>query len=311
VKLTYDEFDLADVRTYPLAGRASKVRHDDFARPVERGADMSAFLASLPNVLAAADFRAVVVAAQQARDGGRALVWGLGAHVIKTGLGPVLIDLMARGFVSAIAMNGAGLIHDFEVAIGGATSEDVDSVLGPGHFGMAEETGADLNAAITAGAQARRGLGQAVVAFLAGRQPPFAHLSVLCAAARFEIPVTVHVGIGTDIIHMHPSASGEAIGATSLRDFRYFTSFVANLAEGVYFNWGSAVVLPEVFLKAVALVRNRGIELDGLTTANFDFLRHYRPDTNVVRRPVSGVGRGYSITGHHEILLPLLAAALA
>jgi hypothetical protein len=311
VKLAYDEFDLGGIRTYPIAERTSKVRHDDFARPVERGGDMSAFLASLPNVLAAADFRAVVVAAQQARDGGHALVWGLGAHVIKTGLGPVLIDLMSRGFVSAVAMNGAGLIHDFEVAIGGATSEDVDSVLGPGQFGMAEETGRDLNAAIAAGARAGHGLGQAVLSFLASRQPPFAHLSVLAAAARLDIPVTVHVGIGTDIIHMHPSASGEAIGATSLRDFRYLTSFVAHLAHGIYFNWGSAVVLPEVFLKAVALVRNRGIALDGLTTANFDFLRHYRPDTNVVRRPVAGIGRGYSITGHHEILLPLLAASLA
>jgi hypothetical protein len=310
VKLTYQEFDLGGVRTYPLAGRASKVRHDDFARPLDKGADVPAFLASLPNVLAAADFRAVVVAAQQARDGGRAIVWGLGAHVIKTGLGPVLIDLMARGFVSAIALNGAGLIHDFEVAIAGATSEDVDSVLGPGQFGMAEETGRDLNDAIAAGAAAGRGLGESAVASLAARQPPFAHLSVLCAAARLEIPVTVHVGIGTDIIHMHPSASGEAIGAASLRDFRYFTSFVANLAGGVYLNWGSAVVLPEVFLKAVALVRNRGISLEGVTTANFDFLRHYRPDTNVVRRPVAGVGRGYAITGHHELMLPLFAAAL-
>ena len=311
MKLTYEEFDLNGVQTYPLAARASKIRHDDFAKPLEAGAGMSAFLASLPNVLAAADFRAVVVAAQQARDGGRALVWGLGAHVIKTGLGPVLNDLMARGFVSAIALNGAGLIHDFEVAIGGATSEDVDSVLGPGQFGMAEETGRDLNDAITAGAAAGRGLGQAAADFLAARRPAFAHLSVLCAAARLQIPVTVHVGIGTDIIHMHPAASGEAIGAASLRDFRYFTSFVANLAHGVYLNWGSAVVLPEVFLKAVALVRNRGISLEGVTTANFDFLRHYRPDANVVRRPVAGVGHGYSITGHHEILLPLLAAALA
>jgi hypothetical protein len=310
VKLTYEDFDLGGIRTYPLASRASKVRHDDFARPLAPGGDMVALLASLPNVLAAADFRAVVAAARQARDAGRAIVWGLGAHVIKTGLGPVLIDLMARGFVSAIALNGAGLIHDFEVAIGGATSEDVDSGLGPGQFGMAEETGRDLNAAIAAGAAADRGLGESVSAHLAERQPRFAHLSVLCAAARLGVPVTVHVGVGTDIIHMHPSASGEAIGAASLRDFRYFTSFVAHLAQGVYLNWGSAVVLPEVFLKAVALVRNRGISLDGLTTANFDFLRHYRPDVNVVRRPVAGIGRGYAITGHHEIMLPLLAAAL-
>jgi hypothetical protein len=175
---------------------------------------------------------------------------------------------------------------------------------------MAEETGRQLNEAIVAGAAARRGLGQSAAAHLADLQPPFAHLSVLSAAARLEIPVTVHVGIGTDIIHMHPAASGEAIGAASLRDFRYFTAFVARLEGGVYLNCGSAVMLPEVFLKAVALVRNRGLSLEGLTTVNFDFLRQYRPETNVVRRPVAGVGHGYSITGHHEIMLPLLAAAL-
>lgn len=310
MKLTYDEFDLTGVRTYPLSARSSKVRHDDFARPWDRSSGVAGLLASLPNILAAADFRAVVGAIRTARDAGRAIVWGLGAHVIKTGLGPIVIDLMGRGFVSAVAMNGAGLIHDFEVALGGSTSEDVEGALGPGQFGMAEETGRQLNEAIVAGAAARRGLGQAAAAHLSDIQPPFAHLSVLSAAARLEIPVTVHVGIGTDIIHMHPAASGEAIGAASLRDFRYFTSFVARLEGGVYLNCGSAVMLPEVFLKAVALVRNRGVSLDGLVTVNFDFLRQYRPETNVVRRPVSGVGHGYSITGHHEIMLPLLAAAL-
>ena len=310
VKFGYDEFDLAGVQTYPLASRPSKVRHEQFARPWDPATGFGGFLESLPDLLAAADFRAVVAAIRTAQTENRGVVWGLGAHVIKTGLGPVIVDLMERGLVSAVAMNGAGAIHDFEVALAGSTSEEVDAVLGQGRFGMAEETGSHLNAAIVQGAAEKQGLGQALCAHLAGAKPHFGRLSVLCAAARLKVPVTVHVGIGTDIIHMHPEASGEAIGATSLRDFRYFTSFVAGLESGVYLNCGSAVILPEVFLKAVSLVRNRGISLDGLTTVNFDFVRMYRPETNVVRRPVAGIGRGYSITGHHELLLPLLAAAL-
>jgi hypothetical protein len=261
-------------------------------------------------VLAADDLRAVAAALRQAQAGGRGIIWGLGAHVIKTGLAPVLIDLMERGFVSAIALNGAGLIHDFEVALAGATSEDVEAALGPGQFGMAEETGRDLNEAIVAGVSNGQGLGQAVAAHLDALAPPFAHLSLLCASARMGVPVTVHVAVGTDIIHMHPAASGEAIGAGSLRDFRHFTSFVSALAGGVFLNCGSAVLLPEVFLKAVALARNAGVSLDGLTTVNLDFVRLYRPETNVVRRPVVGVGKGYSIVGHHEILIPLIAAAI-
>jgi hypothetical protein len=310
VKFGYEEFDLTEVRTYPLASRPSKVSHKQFARAWDPATGFNGFLEALPDVLAAADFRAIVAAIRAAASGNQGIVWGLGAHVIKTGLGPLLVDLMERGFVSGVALNGAGLIHDFEVALVGSTSEDVDGVLGKGGFGMAEETGRQLNAAIVQGAQEQLGLGEAVCAHLHRAQPPFGRLSVLCAAARLSIPVTVHVGIGTDIIHMHPDASGEATGATSLRDFRYFTSFVAGLESGVYVNCGSAVILPEVFLKAVALVRNRGVSLDGLTTVNFDFVRMYRPETNVVRRPVAGVGRGYSITGHHEILLPLLAAAV-
>ena len=308
--MKYREFDLTGIKTYPLASRQSKVRHDHFAKAWDPASGLSGWLASLPNLLAAADFRAVVAAIADARANDRGIVWGLGAHVIKAGLSPVIVDLMERGFVSAIAMNGAGLIHDSEVALSGATSEEVDSSLGPGEFGMAEETGRHLNEAIAAGVRQGLGLGQAATAYLADRHPPFGRVSLLCAAARLQIPVTVHVAVGTDIIHMHPSASGEAIGAASLKDFRYFTSFVAELQGGVYLNCGSAVVLPEVLLKAVSLVRNRGISLDGLTTVNFDFLRLYRPETNVVRRPVAGIGRGYSITGHHEIMLPLLAAAL-
>ena len=310
VKFGYDDFDLTGVRTYPLSERPSKVRTDQFARVWEPSSGVAGWIEALPDLLAAADFRAVVAAMRQAHSTGRGIVWGLGAHVIKVGLGPVLIDLMERGFVSALAVNGAGLIHDFEVATAGATSEEVEAVLGAGQFGMAAETGTQLNAAITSGAAAKMGLGQAVCAHLTTASPRFASLSVLCAAARLGLPVTVHVGIGTDIIHMHPDASGAAIGATSLQDFKFFTSFVSKLEGGVYLNCGSAVMLPEVFLKAVSLVRNRGISLDGLTTVNFDFVRMYRPETNVVRRPVAGVGKGYSITGHHELMLPLLAAAL-
>ena len=305
----YEEFDLSDVRTYPLAARPSKAHTRDFGRPASAGATLAQFIDTLPNILAAADFKAIVRAIVEARAGG-GTVWGLGAHVIKTGLGPVLVDLMERGFVSALATNGAAVIHDFEVALAGATSEDVDGSLGPGRFGMAEETGTLLNAAINEGVGRGLGIGQAVGSYLAGMAPPFAGSSVLAAAARLQIPVTVHIAIGTDVIHMHPAASGGALGEGSLRDFRYFVSNVARLSSGVYVNCGSAVVLPEVFLKAVALSRNRGIPLAGLTTVNLDFIRSYRPQTNVVARPTAGSGRGYSLVGHHEIMIPLLAAAI-
>ena len=302
---SYEEFDLSDVRTYPLNSRASKAKAADFGRPCAPGGTIGELLASFPNMLAAADFRAVVRAIVEARRHESGVVWGLGAHVIKTGLGPIVIDLMERGFVSAIATNGAAIIHDFEVALVGATSEDVDEALGPGRFGMAEETGRLLNQAITDGVDAGLGIGQAVGKFLTDRQPPFARSSVLAAAARLEIPVTAHVAIGTDIIHMHPAASGRALGEGSLRDFRYFVSNVARLDQGVFLNCGSAVILPEVFLKAVALARNRGVAFAGLTTVNLDFVRHYRPLTNVVSRPTVSSGRGYSLLGHHEIMIPL------
>jgi hypothetical protein len=307
----YEEFDLSDVRTYPLASRKSKANVSDFGRPHVKGSGVASFIDSLPAMLGAEDFRAVVRAILAARDSGGGVIWGFGAHVIKTGLSPVLVDLAERGFVSAFATNGAGIIHDFEIALGGATSEDVDAVLGAGTFGMADETGRLLNQAITDGAAAGMGLGQAVGHFLLETEAPYQHLSVVASAARLGIPMTAHVALGTDIIHMHPAASGEAIGAASLRDFRYFVSNVARLDHGVYLNCGSAVVLPEVFLKAVALARNRGIPLSGLTTVNLDFMRLYRPQTNVVSRPPAGTGgKGYSLVGHHEIMIPLLAAAL-
>jgi hypothetical protein len=310
VKLPYEEFDLSGIRTYPLASRTSKANAQDFAKVPAPGGSVGAFVESLPGILAGADFKAVVTAVRAARASGGGLIWGLGAHVIKTGLSPVLIDLMDRGYVSALAMNGAGVIHDFELALSGSTSEDVDEALGPGRFGMAEETGTLLNAAIADGVSRGLGLGQAVVARLTELKPAHAGVSLLAAASRLEIPVTVHVAIGTDIVHMHPAADGAAIGEGSLRDFRYFVSSVARLKGGVYLNCGSAVVLPEVFLKAVALARNTGISLEGLTTVNIDFMKMYRPHTNVVTRPVAGIGKGYSLIGHHEILIPLLAAAL-
>ena len=309
MKLRYAEFDLSGLQSYPLASRPSKVRVADFARP-DAARGLGAAIDALPDLLGAADLKAVAAAIRAARAADRPVIWGLGAHVIKTGLSPTLVDLMARGYVSALALNGAGVIHDFEIALAGSTSEDVDAALGPGRFGMAEETGTLLNGAINDGVGRGLGLGQAVCEYLAASRPPHASVSLLATAARLEVPVTVHVAIGTDIIHMHPTASGAALGEGSLRDFRYFVSNVAHLAGGVFLNCGSAVILPEVFLKAVALVRNRDIPLDGLTTVNLDFIKHYRPLTNVVSRPTAGVGRGYSLVGHHEILIPLLAAAL-
>jgi len=251
----YDEFDDSGVRTYPLAGRASKARAEHFGRAFAPGGSFADWLASLPAFLGARDLKAAAAAMAAAKRGGRGIVWGIGAHVIKTGVSPILVDLMERGFVSALAMNGAGVIHDFEIALGGSTSEDVDAALGPGRFGMAEETGTVLNGAINDGVGDGLGLGQAVCEYLDRLAPPHADVSLLASAGRLGIPVTVHVAIGTDIIHMHPAASGAALGEGSLRDFRYFVSNVAQLAGGVFLNCGSAVILPEVFLKAVALVR--------------------------------------------------------
>ena len=310
MKFPYEEFDLSGVRTYPLSSRASKVRREDFARVHVPGSGITGFVERLPAILAGADFKRIVEKMVEARRGERGIVWGLGAHVFKTGLSPIIIDLMERGFVSAVATNGAGVIHDFEIALSGATSEDVDAALGPGRFGMAEETATGLNRAIAEGSARGLGIGQAAGQYLNAAQPPHLSLSVGAAAARLGIPFTAHVAIGTDIIHMHPQASGAAIGEASLRDFRFFVSSVARLEGGVFLNCGSAVILPEVFLKAVAIARNAGRSLDGLTTVNLDFLRQYRPMTNVVSRPTAGVGSGYAITGHHELLIPLLAAAL-
>lgn len=310
------------IRTYPLAQRRSKVTVRDFARPAGRGVSLRDFLDSLPRLLAANDLRAVVAAVVRARARGKAVLWGFGGHVIKVGLGPVVNDLIRRGFVSGIAMNGAALVHDFEIALAGNTSEDVEAGLGGGKFGMAEETGLLLNeiAVASARSQAHRGsahaigLGEAAGKLLTSGRVRVKHpeASVLVAAYRARVPVTVHLAIGADIPHMHRSVDGAALGAASHYDFRLFCSLVRRMHPGgVYLNWGSAVMLPEVFLKAVSAVRNLGTPLRPITTANCDFIQHYRPLQNVVKRPTAGKGsRGFALTGHHEILLPLVAAAL-
>jgi hypothetical protein len=312
---------LGAVRTYSLASRKSKVSIRDFAKPPAANTSLTKFLDSLPKILAAEDLRHLLSAIHIARKQRRAILWGIGGHVIKVGLGPVLIDLMKRGFISGIAMNGAALIHDFEIAIAGNTSEDVAAGLGEGQFGMAEETGKYLNEIAALSHRIRIGYGEAAGQFLSSGivQAKRADCSVLVAAYRRRIPVTIHLAIGTDIPHMHPAANGAALGAATHHDFRLFCALVREMHPGgVYLNWGSAVLLPEVFLKAVSVVRNLGVPLRPITTANFDFIQHYRPLQNVVKRPTAPAqGRsgpeshGYAITGHHELLLPLVAAALA
>jgi hypothetical protein len=309
-----EPISLKKIRTYPLAKRRSKVNVRDFARPLARGGSVRKFLDSLPRILAGEDLRAIVDAILRARSSRKPILWGLGGHVIKVGLAPVLIHLLRRGYVSGIAMNGAALLHDFEIALVGNTSEDVEASLGGGKFGMAEETGLYLNEIAVGAARGNIGLGEAAGKLLVNPRLRAKHpdKSLLVAAYRARVPVTVHLAIGTDVPHMHRSADGAALGAASHHDFRLFCSLVKQMhGGGVYLNWGSAVVLPEVFLKAVSVARNLGTSLRHMTTANFDFIQHYRPMRNVVERPVAGgAGRGFSFTGHHEILLPLLAAAV-
>jgi len=304
---------LDEVATYPLAKRRSKVSHRDAARPHEAGASFATFLEGLPGILAGKALLALRDEVLRARGRRRPIVWGLGAHVIKVGLSPVLVDLMERGFATGLAMNGAGIVHDFELAVAGKTSEEVEEGLGSGTFGMARETGEELNRAVVEGDRDGLGLGAAVGRFIAERRPRPRHLdhSLLAAAWRLGLPATVHVAVGTDIVHMHPACDPGAVGRASHLDFRLLAAQVADLGGGgVYLNVGSAVVLPEVFLKAVTLARNLGHPIDDFATANLDFIQSYRPGVNVVERPVRGHGRGYRLTGHHELLVPLLAGAL-
>jgi hypothetical protein len=303
--------DLSGISTYPLSSRASKVSANDLASPVQPDSSIREFLDRLPNVLAVRELRDLARLIRKAKDGGRAIIVGLGGHVVKTGLAPLLIDLMQRGYVTALAMNGSAMIHDFEIAVAGATSEDVDASLGSGSFGMAEETGRVINDAVKAGHTDGIGMGEALGRQLHSMRPPHAAQSLLCSAYEAGTPVTVHVAVGTDIVHIHPSADGAAIGQTTYHDFRLLCALVRELdAGGVYLNLGSAVVLPEVFLKTVTVVRNLQHRLEGFATANFDFIQQYRPLTNVVRRPVAGSGRGFSFIGHHELMIPLLAASI-
>jgi hypothetical protein len=302
--------DLARVHTVPLARRPSLVVSDALGQPIRRGLTVRGLLERLPNILAARDLRVAVDRIAAAIRGGRRVVLGMGAHPIKVGLAPLIVDLIDRGRLAAVAMNGACLVHDFELAWIGRTSEDVGPGLDRGLFGMARETGEFLNRATHDGVAAGLGLGRAVGEAILRERLPHRSTSILAAAARAGIPASVHVAIGTDIIHMHPSADGAAIGEGSLRDFRLLASVIATLARGVYVNLGSAVVLPEVFVKALNVARNLGHPVRGLTTIDMDFNRHYRPSVNVVGRPTAAGGLGIHLTGHHEIMFPLLWAAI-
>jgi hypothetical protein len=301
---------IENIRSYSVKDRPSKVRKDDFGTPWKPGSGLGAWIATLPRILAGNDFRAVAGRIAAAARERKMVLLAMGAHPIKVGLSPHIIDLMERGIVRGLAMNGACVIHDTEVAMVGHTSEDVSARLGGGHFGMAEEPARLINEAVQEGARSDRGLGEAVGARLSKERLPFHALCLLARAHDLGVPVTVHVAIGTDTIHFHPSADGASLGKASHRDFRLFATLVSNLEGGVLINLGSAVILPEVFLKALSLVRNLGHDVKRFTTLNMDFIRHYRPMTNVVSRPTLEGGEGFSLVGHHEIMFPLLAAAV-
>ncbi len=303
--------NFAKLRTYPAGSRKSKVRFDTFAKPCRKGGSFRQFYDSLPNLLAAKEFQSVVNAMVAAYRPRRTVLWMFGAHVIKVGLSPLLVELLRRGVVNAIAMNGAGVIHDFELAFMGSTSEDVAEALADGSFGMAEETHRFLNGAIRDGAKKGRGLGQSVGAMIIKRRLPYRQLSLLATCYQLGVPATVHVAIGTDIIHQQSTADGAAIGRTSLADFRRLVRVVATLGRGgVVGNIGSAVILPEVFLKAVSIARNLGHPVKDFTAFDFDMIRHYRPSENVLKRPTLLGGRAVHITGHHELMIPLLVRAI-
>ncbi len=298
------------VRGYPIRDRISKVNIDDFAKAWHQGGSLNQWLQSLPKILACNDLKEIADRIVRASKAEKTVIMAMGAHPIKVGLNPIILDLLDRRIISGLAMNGAGIIHDTEIAMVGSTSEDVALSLGDGKFGMAEETGNLLNTAIVEGVNKGLGLGQAVGTMLIQQNFPYNHHSLLAKACEMDIPVTVHVAIGTDIIHFHPNADGAAIGKGSHRDFRIFARMISTLEEGVFINLGSAVIMPEVFLKALSVVRNLGYEVKNFTTVNMDFIQHYRPLTNVVNRPTLEGGRGYNLVGHHEIMFPLLAAAV-
>jgi len=310
MKKEIQPLSLDGLQTYPLRKRKSLVTIKKFARPLPHRPSFRTFLLSLPDLLAAKNFKEAVRRIGRAYRQERVILLGMGAHPIKVGLSPFIIQLMEAGVLKAVALNGAGIVHDFEIAFAGQTSEDVAAEIGQGTFGMAEETGRMLNEAIVEGWKKGWGLGRSVGEMILGSRFPHRRLSITAAGARLGVPVTVHVAIGTDIIHLHPQASGEATGEGSHRDFRLFASLISQLEGGVYLNLGSAVILPEVFLKALTLARNLGYRVKKFTTLNMDFIPHYRPLTNVVSRPTQEGGKGFHLTGHHEILFPLLTAAV-
>ena len=309
-KKFFRALDFSKVKTYPAKKRFSKVQTTALGNVIQRGSRVRSFIEGMPNILAAQSLKAIASKIAQTHTANRTVLLGMGAHPIKVGLSPLIIDFMEKGIIDAVALNGAGIIHDFELAFMGETSEDVAANLKDGSFGMAEETGAFINQAITEGSTRGLGIGASVGQAIVKARLKHQQLSILATAARIGIPVMVHIAIGTDIIHMHPKADGKALGDGSLRDFRTLTCVVATLTNGVYLNFGSAVILPEVFLKAISLARNLGHPVQQLTTVNLDFLAHYRPMTNVVSRPTLGSGKGYHLTGHMEIMIPLLFAAV-
>ncbi len=309
--MPYDEIDLSPLKTYQASDRPSKVTTALEGKPLRAGMRLAEFLDDLPSVLKAKELKAVAAAVASARKAGKPVIAMFGGHVIKTGCAPVLAGLAADGFITHLASNGAAAIHDTELARFGHTSEDVASQLEDGSFGMAADTALLVNHAALRAAEGQEGFGEAVGALLCEEHAPHVQRALIACAHRMKIPYTLHVAIGTDIVHQHPSASGAAIGEASLRDFRIFAASVSKLGGGgVVINLGSAVIMPEVFLKALAVARNLGHPVKDFTTANFDMLQHYRPGVNVVRRPVLTGGSGYAITGHHEIMIPLLAAAI-
>ena len=298
--------DLSKIKTISLHARKSKVKVSDFAKPFKKGLTFHTFCESLPDILASRNLKSVADAIVESCNKKKMVIFMMGAHVIKCGLSPLIVDLMERGIVKTVALNGAGIIHDTEIAMVGGTSEDVGESIADGSFGMTRETADFINGAINSGLKKGIGIGEAVGGSIIKAKLPNRDLSILAAGYKLKIPVTVHVAIGTDIIHQHPSANGEAIGEGSLLDFKNFIYSVSRLEGGVAVNFGSAVILPEVFLKAVSVSRNLGFKLNEFTTANFDMIAQYRPYQNVLLRPVATRGCGYNIIGHHEIMVPLL-----
>lgn len=308
--MKYKEIDLTNIKRYSIKERSSKVSIEKSAQPYKKGSPFKDFIGNLPDFLSAKDIRSVAKSIIKAYKKRRPVILGMGAHPIKVGLSRIIIDLMEKGIITAIATNGACIIHDFEISYIGQTSEDVASELCTGTFGMAKETGEMLNRAIIDGVKKGYGIGKSVGEYIENSNFQFKDISIFRTAYKLDIPATVHVAIGSDIIHMHPEADGGSIGEGSMRDFRLFSSVIADLSEGVYINLGSAVILPEVFLKALTIARNIGNTVENFTTVNMDFIQHYRPRENVLNRPTIRSGQCFAITGHHEIMFPLLSAMI-